>query len=29
MNITQRDESVAIDIVYSDTPAIDNGCKQA
>ena len=29
MSITQRDESVAIDIVYSDTPAIDNGCKRS
>ena len=29
LNVTRRDEPVATDIVYSNTPAIDNGCKQA
>ena len=29
MNVTQRDESVAIDTVYLDTPDIDNDCKHA
>ena len=28
-NITRRNEPVATDIVYSATPAIDNGCKIA
>ena len=29
MNVTRRDEPVVTDTIYSDTPAIDNGCKQA
>ena len=29
MNVTCRDEPVITDTIYSDTPAIDNGCKQA
>ena len=29
VNVTRRDEPVATNTVYSDTPAIDNGCKQA
>ena len=29
MNVTRRDEPVATDNIYSDTLAIDDGCKQA
>ena len=28
-NVPRRQESVSTDMVYSDTPAIDNGCKLA
>ena len=27
LNVTRRDEPVATDTVYSNTPATDNGCK--
>ena len=29
LNVTRRDEHVATDTIYSDTPAVDNRCKQA
>ena len=29
LNSKRRNEPIAMDTVYSDTPAVDNGCKQA